>query len=124
MSSMMQPPPGGPPPQGGGDPMGAMDGARSPFSGVDLASMAGDGTVGKGQTVRQFLGGLGIDVDGPLEQLLQFQKQAGANRQPLQKMQSIAGAQAPPGAPPGRPPMAATGPSGGGLESMRKELMG
>jgi len=121
-------------PPGGGQATQAVDRGRSIFSGVDVAAMAQEGKLSGDLTVRQVLENLGINVDGPANQLIEFAQRQEANKDPIQKMQAIAGAGGapqgqPPAAPaeagpPGRPPMATQGPSGGKLASLLQKMKG
>ena len=111
-------------PPGGGMPDG-MASTRSAANGVDLASMVGSGAIGKDQTIREFMQGLGINVDGPVTQLVEWQQKQMAMKKPIDKMPAMASQGPQQGAnPPGRPPLATTGPSGGDLDSLRREVMG
>jgi hypothetical protein len=85
----------------------ATDAGKGPFAGMDENS-----------TVRDFLGQLGIDVDGPVSQLIQFSKDQMGKADPLNKMENIAGA-GPAGAGAGPPPMPPGAPQGQpGLEGL------
>lgn len=95
----------------GGD---AMKENRSMFNPTDVASMkqdvAGMGGMGPDTTIRNYLGTMGIDVDGPVTQLTDFAKKQTDNADPLKKMQNMAG----------KPSMgpAEPAPEGGGMDAL------
>lgn len=76
---------------------------------VDLAAMKQEGVARPGMTVRDFMQKMGIDVDGPIEQLTKFGQKQTQNASALGKMQGMRGGMPPggmpPGAPSGGPPM-------------------
>lgn len=88
----------------------AKDAGKGSFAGMDEST-----------SVRDFLSGLGIDVEGPVTQLMQFAKQNMDKADPLNKMENIAatapggpapGGPTPGGSPPPSPPPAAPGMEG------------
>ena len=91
---------------------------------ADLAAMKQGVDTGQGQfggmdantSIRDFFGKLGIDVDGPVEQLKKFSQDTMKNGDPLGKMENIAGGIPPggPDLPPGVPPQ----PPGAGAPGM------
>jgi len=87
------------------DPMAAN---RSMLNPTDLAAMKTEGAAGSGTTVRDFLGKMGIDVDGPVDQLTKFANKQLGNASAMGKMKNIAGA-----APGGMPGGMQGGPGGG-----------
>ncbi len=97
----------------------------SMFNPVDMASMKKEASVGAGPmggmdretTVRDFLGKMGIDVDGPVTQLSDLVKSQTEKANPLTKMQKISGGPGPGGANQGaQPPM----PEPAGLAGLMK----
>jgi len=91
-----QPMPGGAPMGRGGpapSPVGdAIEQNRSIFNSADVASLAGNKQITPETTVRDFLGFFGIDVEGPVTQLIDFQKNQIEKADPMKKMAAIAGA--------------------------------
>ena len=88
---------------------------RSLLNPTDLAGMKQEG-MGQGGTVRDFLQKMGIDVDGPVDQLAKFAQGQMQNASAMGKMQTMGRSQAmgggmppaggrPPSAPPSAPPM-------------------
>jgi len=129
---MSGPPPGGPPPGGppGGD---VIKNNASMLNPADLAGMKQSGMGGSGGTVRDFLSKLGIDVEGPVQQLVDFGKKQLQGGPPMNKMKAIAGGAPggpPPGPPPGGPPPGRPAPGGpppmpqggGGLERLLGQI--
>ncbi len=116
--------PGGPPPTGpmpGGD---IIKENQSMLNPADLAGMQPG--MKPGGTVRDFLGSVGIDVDGPVEQLVEFGKKQLAGAKPMDKMRNIASQGMPPGGPPpgGPPGPPPGGPPAGGPQGMDSLLNG
>ena len=100
MSNPMTPPPGG-------NPADAMRSQRSWLNGTDVAAEMGENPMDpQNTTVRELLERMGIQVDGPAIQLIQWQQKQMQNKNPATKGPP----QGAPPAPTGRPPMAATGP--------------
>ena len=100
-------------------PMQQMDANRSALSGVDMAARFGQNPMDPEKTtVREYLERMGIQVDGPMSQLLDWAKKQTALKQPGNK--PAAQPQTP--NPPGRPPVASTGPSGGNLQSLMRDV--
>lgn len=110
-------PPGGAPQS----PADQMRGQRSVLNGTDMAARIQESPIDPERTtLREFLEThMGLDVDGPVSQLMQWQQRQVQTKDPINK------ATPPPagGNPPGRPPSATTGPSGGNLETLRREVM-
>lgn len=104
MPMPMQPPQGkpmgGPP---GGDAMGMMKQNMSIFNPVDATAMRESGEITQQTTIREFFASKGVDVDGPISQLVQFVQDQKQKANPLGKMQAMAGqgqGQQPPAPPP------------------------
>lgn len=112
---MGAPPPGGQPPMGGRPPGGGPSGAaagieknRSILNPTDAATMGARGQMDPNMPIRQWFQQFGVDVDGPVSQLVEMAKKQKANAGGLTKMQNIAqpgGGGAPAGPP--RQPMGA-----------------
>ena len=66
------------------------------FNPVDAAAMKESGQFSSNMSIRDFFAQQGVDVDGPVTQLLQFAKDQAKKASPLGKMQAIAGQGAPP----------------------------
>lgn len=123
---------GGAPPSGmGGPPMGTEDALRSKrsiFSGPDMAMAKQSGELDN-MSLRDFFSQAGVDVDGPVTQLLQFVTDQMKNADPLEKMKGIAGSTPPMdpleggGMPPGGPPPRGGQPGGMGGDPLDR-LMG
>ena len=83
---------------------------------TDLAGMKQQGVARPGMTVRDFMQKMGIDVDGPVEQLQQFARKQTQNATAMGKMNTMA-ARGPQqqmgGRPPGGPGPTAPRPTGG-----------
>jgi hypothetical protein len=77
---------GGPPP-GGPSPVMKNMSALNP---VDAATMASSGNFTPDMTVRDYFQKMGIDVDGPVTQLVEFAKKQSQNANPMNKMRNIA----------------------------------
>lgn len=63
---------------------------RSMFNPTDMAAMKQGGEFSGNMTVRDVMAKLGIDVDGPATQLIEFGKKQTQNANPLSKMKNIA----------------------------------
>lgn len=135
MADAMRPPMGGVPGSGGGDPMAAMKDNMSMMNPVDIAGMKSPNHPGyidpQKTTVREYFEKNGVDVDGPIVQLVKFAQDQAGKANPIQKMRNIAGAgQSPGGAPPPAPgggmPQGGGpgGPGGSGLEALMGEMGG
>jgi hypothetical protein len=75
---------------------GAMDRMRqntSIFNPTDMAMMKQDGKLSSNMTVRDFFAQNGVDVDGPVSQLLKFAQDQVQKASPMSKMQAMAGPQ-------------------------------
>jgi hypothetical protein len=122
------PPMGGPPmpPPGGGGAMGTMKDNMSIFNPADAAAMKESGEVNAQTTIRDFFASKGVDVDGPISQLVQFAGDQVQKANPMNKMKALAGQGAPPGGPPGMPPGGPGGQQGPppDLSSMLSKLRG
>ena len=107
-----RPPGGGVPPAGAGAPRPpggpgpGLPGPKSLLNPADAASQAQSGQIRPNMTVRDFLGSQGVDVDGPVSQLVKFAQGQVQNANPLNKLGQQGGAPGAtprPAAPPPRP---------------------
>jgi hypothetical protein len=92
----------------------AIEAQKSVLNPTDVAMMKQDGELRPDMSVRDYLGKMGVDVDGPVTQLLDALKGQREKANPLNKMQAIA--RAPSEGQPqqsGRKPMSA-----GGLDAL------
>lgn len=105
-------------PRMGADPIGA---TRSMLNPGDLAAMKQEGGMRPGMTVRDFLGKVGIDVDGPVEQLTKFGQSQVQNASGLGRMRNIAGMTGQPGGMP-RPGAGAPPPEQPGMEGLLRSM--
>ena len=124
----MMPPGGGPPPDmGGGDPVANMEQNRSMLNPADATMMMQEGKIRPDMTVREFLQStMGVDVDGPVTQLIEASKKQLQNRTAIGKAANMAGPQGPQGRP-GRPAFVQPGQGGpppGGLDEMMGQMRG
>jgi hypothetical protein len=114
--------------------MGALKGNASMFNPVDIAGMKSPGhpmhVDPQKTTIRDYFKQQGVDVDGPVIQLVKFAQDQAGKANPINKMQNIAeqgggGVPVPPGGQM-RPPQGGPGgsPGGGGLESLMREMGG
>jgi hypothetical protein len=71
--------------------MGKVKENMSIFNPVDATVMRESGQFPPDMTIRDFFAQQGVDVDGPMTQLLQFVKGQAQKASPLGKMQAIAG---------------------------------
>ena len=85
----------------------------------DMGAMSADGAITADMSIRQFLESQGMDVEGPVTQLVEWQMSQMENADPLNKMKAIAGQGGANMQPSGQPPRA-----GGGLPQGRKPPMG
>lgn len=123
-------PPQGNPMSGGRQPSPVMKNL-SVFNKNDAALMGASGQLSPDMTVRDFLGQQGIDVDGPVTQLVEMAKKQAANANPMTKMQNIAadtglkpGGQ-PPTMPGVKPMVAPPGqPAPSGMEGLLQKMGG
>jgi len=135
MADSMMPPRGGDPMGGnpGGNPMDAMKSNMSIMNPVDMAGMKSPNHPGyidpQKTTVRQYFQQNGVDVDGPVIQLVKFAQDQAGKANPIQKMRNISGqgGGSPGGMPPPQPqaggqPGGAQG--GSGLEALMSEMGG
>ena len=118
----MMPPGGMPegPPPGGMDPVANMEQNRSMLNPADAAMSLQEGKIRPDMTVREFLQtNMGIDVDGPVTQLIEASKKQLQNRTAIGKAANMSQGGPPPGPvgrPPAVPPQRGMGPPGlGGL---------
>jgi hypothetical protein len=133
MSAM--PPKSGMPPQGmpmsGGRQPGAVEKNLSVFNPTDAALMGSSGKMSPNMTVRDFLAQQGVDVEGPVTQLVELAKRQVGNADPMTKMRNIsADASLKPGGQPqtmpGVKPMVAPPgqPAPAGMEGLLNKLGG
>jgi hypothetical protein len=103
--------------------MDAMKQNMSIFNPTDATIMRESGQFNPNMTVRDFFAQNGVDVDGPVIQLLKFVKDQAQKANPLNKMKAMAG-----GGPQGQPPQAPQGmPPGApqeGLGGLVKQMRG
>jgi hypothetical protein len=131
MARMGGMPPGGPQmPQGGAGPS-PVEKNLSMLNPGDAAMMAGSGKFTPDMTVRDYFKQLGIDVDGPVTQLVQLAQKQTQNANPINKMRNIAADTAlqkggqPPTMPGVKPMVAPPGqPSPSGMEGLLSKLGG
>lgn len=112
---------GGMPPGGGmpqGDPSESFEKNLSLFNPADAALMKQRGDVQPGMTIRDFFQKQGLDVEGPIDQLIQFAKSQMKSASPLGKVQEIGGGAAPGGMPEGMPPGMPGGGAPGGSSGL------
>jgi len=77
------------------DPMQTLQNNRSVFNPVDASVMAQEGEISPDMTVREYFAKLGVDVEGPVSQLIDMAKDQMQKADPLNKMKSIAGGPTP-----------------------------
>ncbi len=85
--------PQGMPPSSGGFMGASQDPIKanmSAFNPVDLAAMKQSGAFSPDMKVKDVLAKIGIDVEGPASQLVEFAKNQVKNADPLGKMKSVA----------------------------------
>lgn len=107
----------------------ALEENKSFFNPTDLAGMAGKQEITPDMTIRQFFESQGMDVEGPITQLVEWQKSQMQKADPLNKMKAIAGKGGANMQPGGMPPEAGGGPvgqpqAGGGIGELRSALEG
>lgn len=73
---------------------------RSVFNPADLTAMKQEGEITPDMSIRDYFARLGVDVEGPVSQLVEMGKQQMQKANPLNKMQAVAGGPKP-GAKPG-----------------------
>lgn len=126
----MPPGPNGPPPI---QPGGNVEKNLSIFNPKDFVLMVKTMANDPKATVRDLLGRLGIDADGPVTQITDFLTKSKENATPLGQMQNIAAGKAPdtelspggqPPTMPGRKPMVSPpgAPTAGGIEGLLGKL--
>uniref|UniRef100_A0A6M3LN38 Uncharacterized protein n=1 Tax=viral metagenome TaxID=1070528 RepID=A0A6M3LN38_9ZZZZ len=132
---MMKMPPSGMPPQGqpmsGGRGPSPVEKNLSVFNPTDAALMGASGKMSPDMSVRDFLSQQGIDVDGPVTQLVELAKKQVGNANPMTKMRNISadaslkpGGQ-PPTMPGVKPMVAPPGqPAPAGMEGLLSKLGG
>lgn len=109
--------------------IGSMKKNMSIFNPTDMAAMATPGHPGQVDpqktTIREFFGGFGVDVDGPVIQLIDFTNKQVDNANPIKKMQNIAGTSPEPMGPPtAGPAMANRMPQGAPTNASLEGLVG
>jgi hypothetical protein len=121
-------PPQGMPPGGGSSPVMKNMSALNP---TDAAMMGSSGQFTPDMTVADYFQKLGIDVNGPVTQLVDFAKKQQENANPINKMRNIAADTAlqkggqPPTMPGVKPMVAPPGqPSPSGLQGLMSKLGG
>ena len=114
MADMMMPPTGGTPPMGGPPMNDPIKDNESFLNKTDLGVMAGERRFTPDQSVRDVLTELGIDVEGPATQLVEFAQKQSQNAEVSGKMKNIAssGQPKPMPSPQGPMPGPAPGPQG------------
>lgn len=100
---------------------------RSVLNPTDAAMMKQDGEVTPDMTVRDYFAKLGVDVDGPVTQLVEMGQREMQKANPMNKMQAISGGpQGKPamGRPQGQPAPMAQGraPEAAGLSGLLKNF--
>jgi len=109
------------------DPMQTLKSNRSMFNPVDASMMGQEGEVNQNMSVREYFAKLGVDVEGPVSQLIDMAKNQMGKADPLNKMKSIAGGPGQPqmGKPPmGQPPQMPQGraPQAPGMGGLLKQM--
>jgi len=82
------------------DPMNVIRENRSMFNPTDASMMAQEGEIRPDMSIREYFATLGVDVEGPVTQLIEMAKGQMQKADPMNKMKAIAG-----GPPQGQPPM-------------------
>ena len=107
------------------DPMETLKANRSVFNPVDASMMKQEGEIRPDMTVREYFAKLGVDVEGPVSQLIDMAKDQMGKADPMNKMKSIAGGPTP-GVKPGmgQPPQMPQGraPQASGMEGLLKTM--
>lgn len=88
MSDAMMPPGGGG--MGGGPMSGAVGKNLSALTPGGAAAMAAANPASPNMTVRDYLAKLGINVDGPVQQLIDFAQKQQENANPINRIRNIA----------------------------------
>ena len=109
------------------DPMETLKANRSVFNPVDASMMKQEGEIRPDMTVREYFAKLGVDVEGPVSQLIDMAKDQMGKADPMNKMKSIAGGPMPGpkmGQPGGQPPQQPMGrrPQAAGMEGLLKTM--
>lgn len=96
---------------------------RSMFNPTDMSMMKQEGEITPDMTIRDYFSKLGVDVDGPVTQLIEMGKQQMQKANPLNKMQAIAGGPKM-GQPQGQPPPMPQGgpPEAPGMSGLLKKF--
>jgi len=107
------------------DPMETLQANKSIFNPVDASMMKQRGEINPNMSVREYFAKLGVDVEGPVSQLVDMAKDQMAKADPINKMKSIAGGPTPgmkPGM--GQPPQQPMGraPQGAGMEGLLNQM--
>lgn len=112
----------------GEDPVANMEKNRSLLNPADATMAMQEGKIRPDMTVREFLQqNMGIDVDGPVTQLIEASQKQLQNRTAIGKAANMAGQGGPPQRGPGRPAFVQPGQGGpppGGLDAMMGQLRG
>ena len=88
----------------GNDPMTAIKQNQSMFNPVDGAMMKQTGEITPDMSIREFFAKKGVDVEGPITQLIEMGKAEMQKADPMNKMKAIAGGPKPGMPPHGQPP--------------------
>jgi hypothetical protein len=111
----------------GGPPIPGLAEQQSILNPADAMQMKNSGQVTPDTTVREFLEQRGVDVEGPVTQLIEAFKGEMQKANPINKMKAMSGGPPgmPPGGPPGMPPGGGPpggGPPGGGMDQLLKQV--
>jgi hypothetical protein len=101
------------------DPMAAIQSQQSIMNPTDASMMGQNGEITPEMTVREYLAKEGIDVEGPVTQLIDMAKGQMQMADPMNKMKAFAGRPQPGQAP--QPP-AGRVPQGAGMERLLNQM--
>ena len=73
------------------DPMNMINENRSMFNPTDASMMAQEGSMNPNMSIREFFATKGVDVEGPVSQLIEMAKGEMQKADPMNKMKAIAG---------------------------------